>query len=98
MPKRVYDKSESPLALVLDSGGHSGYTVKDIWVRDVSAAEFIIYGSHDGKNWRQIDELQVPHGERDNRHKGLSNAYRYIKVTTSSETESEIEIVAGVWV
>jgi len=98
MPIRAYDKSSSPLTVELDTGGHGGFTFKEIWVRDVASAEFIIYGSHDGENWRQIDELQVPHGERDNRHKGLSNAYRFIKVTTNSETESEIEIVAGVWV
>jgi len=85
----------NPLEVELDTEGFGGYAYKDIWVKN-SGAEFIVYGSHDGENWRQIDELNTPHGDRDNRHKGLQNAYRYIKVTVDSENESEIEIIAGV--
>lgn len=94
---RKYGKSTSPLTVELDTGGYGGLSLKDIWVRDEAEAEFIIYGSHDGSDgsWRQIDELTVPHGSRDNNHKCLQNAYRHIRVSTDSETESEIEIVAG---
>ncbi len=86
--------SPNPLEVIIDTVGQGGCSLKDVWVKNTEA-EFIVYGSHDGENWRQIDELNTPHGERDNRHKGLQNAYDYIKVTVDSETESEIEIVAG---
>ncbi len=86
--------SPNPLEVEIDTEGFGGYSLKDVWVRN-EGAEFIVYGSHDGQNWRQIDELNTPQGERDNRHKGLQNAYRHIKVVVYSENESEIEIVAG---
>ena len=86
----------NPLVAELDTGGHGGYPLKDVWVKNTGSAEFTVYGSHDGTNWRQIDELNTPQGDRDNRHKGLQNAYRHIKVVVDSENESEIEIVAGV--
>ena len=86
----------NPLAVELDTGGFGGYPFKEIWIKNVGEAEFIVYGSFDSANWRQIDELNVPQGNRDNRHKGFSNAYRHIKVTVDSGNESEIEIVAGV--
>ena len=97
MAVRAYGISSSPLVVELDTGGHDNSIQKDIWVRDVAGAEFIVYGSHNGEegSWRQIDELTVPHGNRDNRYKGLQNAYRFIRVSTNSETKSEIEIVAG---
>lgn len=95
MSIRAYDTSSSPLTVDLDTTGYGGYSLKDIWVRDDGVAEFIVYGSHDGVDWRQIDELNVPQGGRDNRYKGLRNAYRFIRVSTDSVTQSEIEIVAG---
>ncbi len=87
--------SPNPLVVELDTEGFGGYPLKDIWVKN-EGAEFIVYGSFDGENWRQIDELTVPHGGRDNRHKGLKNAYRHMRVEVDSPNESEIEIVAGV--
>lgn len=94
---RQYGKSTSPLSVKIDTGGYGGLSLKEIWVKDVGEAEFHIYGSHDGSDgsWRHVDKLNVPHGGRDNNHESLQNAYRYIKVSTDSETESEIEIVAG---
>lgn len=86
--------ASGPLTVILDVKNCGGFSLKDIWVRATGEAEFIVYGSHNGINWRQIDELSVPHGNRDNRHKGLHNAYNFIKVSTDSITESEIEIVA----
>lgn len=88
--------SPNPLEVELDTEGFGGYSLKDIWVKSGGTDEFIVYGSHDAANWRQIDELNTPHGDRDNRHKGLQNAYRHIKVVVDSENECEIEIVAGV--
>lgn len=85
----------NPLVVELDTEGFGGYSLKDIWVRNDGEAEFIVYGSYDGDNWRQIDEINTPQGNRDNRHKGLQNAYRFTRVVVDSEVESEIEIVAG---
>jgi len=87
----------NPLIVELDTEGFGGYPLKDIWVRnaDEENTDFIVYGSYDGTNWRQIDELATPQGDRDNRHKGLQNAYRFIRVTVESDFASEIEIVAG---
>lgn len=92
------EKAFSPAALTLeiDTGGLGGAPLKDIWIKsDSEEIEFIVYGSHDGLNWRQIDELSLPHGDRDNRHKGLENTYRFIKVSTETVASNEIEIVAG---
>lgn len=90
----------NPLTVVLDSGGIGGSSLKDIWVKIpevVEDTDFTVYGSHSGidGSWRQIDELTVPHGQRDNRHKGLQNAYRFIKVVAADSVDAEIEIVAG---
>ena len=88
--------SPNPLVVEIGTEDFGGYAYKDIWVKNSGVAEFIVYGSHDGDNWRQIDELNTPQGEKDNRHKGIQNAYRHIRVVVDSENESEIEIVAGV--
>jgi len=88
-----------PLEVMIDTEGFGGYSLKEIWVRsqrEEGKDEFIVYGSFDGVNWRQIEELEAPHNDnKDNRHKGLHNAYRFIKVVVDSEYECEIEIVAG---
>ena len=91
-----YEVAPGPLSVEIDTEGFGGYSLKDIWVKDSGSADFIVYGSSDSINWRQIDEITLPHATRDNRHKGLQNAYRYIRVSTDSSTISEIEIVAGV--
>ena len=85
----------NPLTVDIYTEGFGGYPYKDLWIKN-DEAEFIVYGSHDGVNWRQMDELDTPQGERDNRHKGYINAYRYMRCTVDSETASEIEWVAGV--
>lgn len=90
----------SPLTVVLDTDGIGGAPYKGIWVRIPNVEEntdFIVYGSHTGLDgtWRQIDELTVPHGDRDSRYKGLTNAYRFIKVVAAESVDAEIEIVAG---
>ena len=87
----------NPLEVTLITGALGGCSLKDIWVRSVNEeeVEFIVYGSIDGVNWRQIDEISTPQGDRDNRHKGLQNSYPYTKVTVESDVLCEIEIVAG---
>ena len=92
--------SPNPIVLTLDTEGYGGYPLKEIWVKDPvedpDTKDCIVYGSHDDVNWRQIDELTLPHSSgRDNRHKGFSNAYRYIKVEADSVEGTEIEIIAG---
>lgn len=92
--------SPNPLTVELDTGGFGGYPYKEIWVRSQRAEgqdEFIVYGSFDKSNWREIDSLEAPQTEaKDNRHKGLVSAYRHIRVVVDSESECDIEIVAGV--
>lgn len=93
---RAYGISASPLEVTLDTGG-SGRSVIEIWVKDVDSANFTIYGSFDGLDgtWREIETLKVPHAGKNERHEGFLNAYQYIKVVNDSETQSEIEVVAG---
>ena len=91
------EKAEAagPLSVTLGLGDAGGYSLKDIWVKSSGTGDFIVYGSYDGDNWRQIDEIAVPQGNRDNRHKGLQNAYPFIKVSTDLNAINEIEIVAS---
>lgn len=93
------DKTASPSALsvILNCSGTGGFAHKDIWVKSDSEEnlDFIVYGSFDGVGWRQIDELNVPHANRDNRHKGFVNSYDFIKVETDGVFSNEIEIVGG---
>ena len=93
-----YAVSPNPLTAELNVTGQGGYPSKDIWVKSDYAgeAEFVIYGSFNGIDWRRIDEMSVPHSSgRDNRHNGLRNAYPFIRVSTDVSANNEIEIVAG---
>ncbi len=85
----------NPLTVILALGDAGGYSLKGIWVKSPGTGDFIVYGSYDGINWRQLDELAVPQGERDNRYKGLQNAYPFIKVSTDLNEVNEIEIVSS---
>ena len=91
-----HESVPAALTLTLDTLGQGDALLKDVWVKSDGAVEFTVCGSYDGINWRQIDELSVPHQSgRDNRHKGLKNAYRFIRVSTATVASNEIEIVAG---
>ena len=94
---REYESAPAAVSVELDTAGYGGLPLKEIWVKSDSAdIEFIVYGSHDNVGWRQIDELTLPtQSESNNRHKGLQNAYRHIRVSTETVATSEIEIVAG---
>jgi len=93
----AYDKSESPLTVSLDTTGKGGLGLLEVWVKDDGEATFTIYGSCTGKDgtWRHIDELDLPHKGKTERHEGFMNAYPFIKVVNNSQTMSEIEIIAG---
>ena len=95
--KYAYDKSASPLTVELDTSGRGGLGLLEVWVKDDAEATFTIYGSATGEDgtWRFIDELDVPHKGRTDRHEGFMNAYPFTRVVTDSETMSEIEIIAG---
>ena len=97
MSIRAYGISVSPLTVDLDTAGHGGLALCEIWVKDAGPTTFTVYGSDDGTDgtWRWIAELAVPYRGKDNRHEGYLNAYRFIRVSTPSQTESEIEIIAA---
>ncbi len=92
---REKEEAPNPLTVTLELGDTGGYSLKDIWVVSDLPGDFIVYGSYNGGNWRQIDEITVPQGNRTDRHKGLQNAYPYIKVSTDLAAVNEIEIVAS---
>jgi len=92
---RDYEGAPAALTVTVNPEGYGALPLKDIWVKSDGAVEFTVYGSYDGVNWRQIDEITVPHANRDNRHKRLENAYRFIRVSTETVATNEIEIVAG---
>ncbi len=85
------------LTVTLDTGGHGGLAILEVWVKCEEEATFDLYGSHDGVDgtWRWMDDLSVPHKGREEHHEGYLNAYRHIKIETDSEAECEAEIVAG---
>ena len=91
----------NPLIATIDSRHTGGYAHKDIWIRSTrpfsdGQDEFVVYGSFDGENWRQIDELEAPqNANKSDRHKGLESAYPFVRVEVNSEYVCEIEIVAG---
>ena len=94
---REKDEEANPLSVTLDLKNMGHYSLQDIWVKSDSEDEvvFTVYGSHDGENFRQIDEIKVPHADRNDRHRSIQTSYVYIKVITEAEAVNEIEIVAG---
>ena len=96
---REKEAEANPLSVTISVENAGGYSLKDIWVSsdlgENEVSEFIVYGSYEGVNWRQIDEIDLPHGSRNNRHKGFQTAYPFIKVETEAVFNNEIEIVAS---
>lgn len=83
----------APLSLILDTGAYGGRVNVEVWVKSSGAADFIVYGSKDGTNYRKTDTITLSSaGEA---HRGYNNAYRYIKVETSAANNNEIEIVSS---
>jgi len=93
-PQSVYNSSTAAaLAVELDTGLYGGRTTVEVWVKSSAAADFEVYGSRDGSNWRLVDTISLAGADED--HRGYQNAYRYIRVTTAAANDNEIEIVAS---
>jgi len=93
----TYNTSSNPLTAELCLIGKGGLGLLEVWVKDASDATFTLYASYTGEDgtWREIDVLSLPYKGKDNRHTGYLNAYPYVKVVNTSETLSEIELLAG---
>ena len=90
-PVSAYNVSSgSGLSVTLDTGGRP---YLEVWVKSSSPAEFNVYSSKDGQNWRKTDTivLETP-GEKTI---GYINAYRWIRVKTEVNANNEIEISAS---
>jgi len=96
---REKEEEANPLSVTISLEDTGGYSLKDIWVtNDVvdGRSDFTIKGSYDNVNFRTLtgSPLQVA-AASPTAHKGLQNAYPYIKVECLDTLISEIEIVAG---
>lgn len=80
------------LSVTLDTSEYGRSTV-ETWVKSSGAAEFNVYGSRDGANWRLVDTITLTAAGEE--HRGYSNAYRHVKVETTATNNNEIEIVAS---
>ena len=87
----------SALSVEIDTEGHGGMGLLEIWVKSDGDVTYTIEGSHTGEDgdWRWIQELNLPYKARTDRHIGYFNAYRFVKVSTESVQQNEIEVVAG---
>lgn len=93
-PISTYGSStNSPLSVVLDTGEYGGRVNVEVWVKSSGPADFNVYGSKDGINYRKTDTISLTAAGEE--HRGYGNAYRYIKVETTAANTSEIEIVAS---
>jgi len=94
--KPIYARGSStaaPLSVTLDTGPMGGRTIVEVWVKSSGAAEWGVYGSMDGTNWRKTDTITLSAaGEA---HRGYFSAYRHIKVETTAAVDNEAEIVAA---
>ena len=91
-PLSAYDSSTgAPLTVTLDTSVY-GRPVVEVWVKSSAAATFYIQSSRDGINWRTVDTITLTAAGEE--HRGYSNSYRYLRVTTSAANNNEIEIVA----
>lgn len=92
----IYKRGSStgaPLSVVLDTGEYGGRTIVEVWVKSSGAAEWGVYGSVDGINWRKTDTISL--GTAGEEHRGYFSAYRYVKVETAAAVDNEAEIVAA---
>ncbi len=80
------------LTVDLDTGKYGGRLYVEVWVKSSAGATFTVYGSRNNADWRTVDTLVLAAaGEA---HKGYDNAYRWIRVATTTANNNEIEIVA----
>lgn len=83
------------LTLTLDMSDAGGFSLKDVWVKSDEAADFLVWGSYDGVDWRYIDTISVPDGARTENHQTFVTAYPHVGAGTSTAANNEIEIVGG---
>jgi hypothetical protein len=92
-PAMAYDKKTGPMVVALDMRGNKGRLQVELWVKSTGPAVFIMEGSRNGSDWRQVDAITLDAaGET---HQGYMNAYPVIRVSTDAPGENEIEIVAA---
>ena len=92
----VRDSSNSSvLSVELNTTNCGGLSLCEVWISSDVDATFSVFGSVDGMNWRWIEDLTLPYGDRTDRHTGYHNAYHYLKVSTDTVGTHKIEIVAG---
>ncbi|MEW6573174.1 MAG: hypothetical protein AB1374_06025 [Bacillota bacterium] len=92
-PKSAYNSSSAAaLTVTLDTGVH-GRSVVEVWVKSSAAATFTVESSKDNTNWRTVDTITLAGAGEE--HRGYSNAYRYIRVSTTAANDNEIEITAS---
>ena len=94
-PRVNYGRSKAaPLKVALDLRGFGGRMTLEVWVRSSDAAEFLVEGSVNGRDFRSLYTLSVPAGGGE-RHEGYMNAYPVVRVRTDAANDNEIEIVAA---
>ena len=90
-----YGKSKAaPLKVALDLRGFGGRITLEVWVKSSDAADFLVEGSANGRDFRHLYTLSVPAGGGE-KHDGYANAYPVIRVRTEAANDNEIEIVAA---
>lgn len=90
---REHDTSTgAALSVTLDTG-QAAQPIVEIFVKSNLAAAFQVAGSSDGINFRDSIVINVitPSFEK---VQSLSNAFRYVRVSTLAAQNNEIEIVA----
>ena len=95
-PQYAYDKSEAaPLTVVLNLRGVAGRVTLEIWVKSSGPADFEVFASRNGVDWRHLHTLSITEAAGGERHEGFMNAYPVIRVSTDAANDNEIEIVAA---
>jgi hypothetical protein len=94
-PVSAYNSSvAAALSLTLNlSTEVYGRSLGEVWVKSSAAADFNVYGSRNGVDWRLVDTISLAAAGEE--HRGYRNAYAYIKVETSATNDNEIEICAS---
>ena len=94
-PRINYGRSKAaPLKVALDLRGFGGRVTFEVWVKSSDAAEFLVEGSANGRDFRHLYTLKIPAGGGE-AHEGYANAYPVIRVRTEAANDNEIEIVAA---
>jgi len=79
--------------LVLDTGRLGGRTFLEFWIESSGPAQFTVWASMDGENWREIDTISL--SAAGSTHQGAFNAARYIRITGGAGNDNVVEIWAS---